>query len=222
MLAGVGAAGVGSRLRDRASRRARRAVASGRWWGLSPAWGLAAAAMLVGAVSAAIAQVEVTVGTGGVTVRTGWATRRRTSSGVAGSDRIADVRARRPPGSRSSSSGSRTRRLRRAREHDLGAARHANPRTDVGCRARADIPSDDRAERGTPAGRARASDPADQPRSAGRRRTDFERLGRVMEQLQRTAVETFQRQRALEDHVDARRPAAVIVVGSINLSEVSS
>ena len=35
----------------------------------------------------------------------------------------------------------------------------------------------------------------------GVQRTDFERLGRVTEQLQRTAVETFQRQRALEDHV---------------------
>ena len=41
-------------------------------WGLSPAWGLAAAAMLVGAVSAAIANVEVTATSGGITVRTGW------------------------------------------------------------------------------------------------------------------------------------------------------
>ena len=35
----------------------------------------------------------------------------------------------------------------------------------------------------------------------GVQRTDFERLGRLTEQLQRTAVETCQRQRALEDHV---------------------
>lgn len=45
---------------------------SRRWWGLSPAWGLAAAAMLVGAVSAAIANVEVTAAANGITVRTGW------------------------------------------------------------------------------------------------------------------------------------------------------
>ena len=43
-----------------------------RRWGFSPAWGLAAAALLVGAVSAAIANVEVTASTGGVTIRTGW------------------------------------------------------------------------------------------------------------------------------------------------------
>jgi hypothetical protein len=45
---------------------------SRRWWGLSPAWGLAAAALVVGAVSAAIANVEVTAATNGITVRTGW------------------------------------------------------------------------------------------------------------------------------------------------------
>ena len=43
-----------------------------RRWGFSPAWGLAAAALLVGAISAAIANVEVTAGSGGVTIKTGW------------------------------------------------------------------------------------------------------------------------------------------------------
>jgi hypothetical protein len=33
------------------------------------------------------------------------------------------------------------------------------------------------------------------------RRTDFDRLGRGMVEIQRTAVETFQRQKALEDHL---------------------
>jgi hypothetical protein len=32
------------------------------------------------------------------------------------------------------------------------------------------------------------------------RRADFDRLGRGMQQIQQTTVETFQRQRALEDH----------------------
>jgi hypothetical protein len=41
-------------------------------WRLSPAWGLAAAAALTLAVSAAVANLEIRVGAGGVVVRTGW------------------------------------------------------------------------------------------------------------------------------------------------------
>lgn len=47
------------------------------WW-KAPAWGLAAAAVLVVAIAAAIAQVEVRYGTDGVVIRTGWV--RSTSS----------------------------------------------------------------------------------------------------------------------------------------------
>jgi hypothetical protein len=36
---------------------------------------------------------------------------------------------------------------------------------------------------------------------AGVQRSDVDRLGRVTEQLQRTTLETYQRQRALEEHV---------------------
>ena len=51
----------------------RAAAAPVRWWGLSPAWGMAAAAMLTVAASAAIANVEVRFGGDeGVVVRTGW------------------------------------------------------------------------------------------------------------------------------------------------------
>jgi hypothetical protein len=42
------------------------------WWRASPAWGLAAAALLTLAVSAAIANVEVRAGSDGIVVRTGW------------------------------------------------------------------------------------------------------------------------------------------------------
>lgn len=42
------------------------------WWRLSPAWGLAAAAALTVAVSAAVANLEVKVGAEGLVVRTGW------------------------------------------------------------------------------------------------------------------------------------------------------
>jgi hypothetical protein len=42
------------------------------WWRPAPAWGLAAAALVVLSVSAAVANLEVIVGSNGVTVRTGW------------------------------------------------------------------------------------------------------------------------------------------------------
>src|SRR5262245_53700006 len=53
-------------------RSARPAVAQPRRWGVSPAWGLAAAAMLMLAVSAAIANLEVRVSSAGLVVSTGW------------------------------------------------------------------------------------------------------------------------------------------------------
>ena len=43
-----------------------------RWFHWSPAWGFAAAAMLVVAASGAIANLHITYGSDGLTVRTGW------------------------------------------------------------------------------------------------------------------------------------------------------
>ncbi len=42
-----------------------------RWWRVSPVWGLAAAALVTLAVSAAIANLDITIGSNGMTVRTG-------------------------------------------------------------------------------------------------------------------------------------------------------
>jgi hypothetical protein len=68
-------------------------VPSGRrWW--VPAWGLAAAAALVLAASAAIANLEVRYGDDGLTVRTGWG--RSLESGVA-ADRSDSPAAVSPP-----------------------------------------------------------------------------------------------------------------------------
>lgn len=53
-------------------RSAKPAASPRRWWHGSPAWGLAAAALLTVAVSAAVANVEVKVGGDGIVVRTGW------------------------------------------------------------------------------------------------------------------------------------------------------
>jgi hypothetical protein len=52
--------------------RAAKPTASSARWRPAPVWGLAAAALLVLGVSAAIANLEVTVGSSGVTFRTGW------------------------------------------------------------------------------------------------------------------------------------------------------
>ena len=46
--------------------------APARWWRTSPAWGLAAAAVLTLAAGAAIANIEIRVGGDGVVVQTGW------------------------------------------------------------------------------------------------------------------------------------------------------
>jgi hypothetical protein len=53
-------------------RGATASAAPARWWQRSPAWGLAAAAAITLAVSAAIANVEVRAGSDGIVVRTGW------------------------------------------------------------------------------------------------------------------------------------------------------
>jgi anti-sigma factor RsiW len=46
--------------------------APARWWRASPAWGLAAAAVLTLAAAAAIANIDIRVGGDGVVVQTGW------------------------------------------------------------------------------------------------------------------------------------------------------
>ena len=174
--------------------------ARARWWGLSPAWGLAAAAMLVGAVSAAIAQVEVTVGSGGVTVRTGWAAAapdvqraqagsnhelERVSARLADLEQqLAKAAAAVVPASTTSTAPAAQISGRMSDAELVRTFRHmieASEERQQGVLARQILQINRDLQ--------------------GVQRTDFERLGRVTEQLQRTAVETFQRQRALEDHV---------------------
>jgi anti-sigma factor RsiW len=61
--------------------RGNSAPAARRWWP-APAWGLAAAAVLVLAVAAAIANVEVRYDSNGLVVRTGWARDAAASQGA--------------------------------------------------------------------------------------------------------------------------------------------
>ena len=124
-----------------------------RWWRVSPAWGLAAAALLVVAVSAAIANVEVKFGADGVVVSTGWnrgATGRRGAGARGGrvdrrtaARRGAHGRARGAPG--------------RASGRDVDASdRHP----DVRRRDRSPRASGGERQRAPPTGRPRASDPS--------------------------------------------------------------
>jgi hypothetical protein len=167
-------------------------------WGLSPAWGLAAAAMLVGAVSAAIANVEVTVGTNGVTMRTGW-------------NRAADTRAAAAPADAATSA-----ELQRvnARMRDLEArlASLANAPAVVQTSASAAPParmsdaelirtmrtlldqSEERQQGVLASQILRVSRDMETAR-----RIDFDRLRQGVQMAQGTAFEAVQRQKQFED-----------------------
>jgi len=171
---------------------------SRKWWGLSPAWGLAAA-MLVGAVSAAIANVEVTIGGSGLTVKSGWnrnavaQVQESTTSDdaaalrreiVALSDRLA--RAEGLLGQQDTTNVTATDPVP-GRMTDAEIARFVRHMINQ---------SEERQQ--TVLARQILQINRDQETA---RRTDFDRLGRGMVEIQRTAVETFQRQKAIEDHL---------------------
>jgi hypothetical protein len=172
----------------------RGAVKPARWWGLSPAWGLAAAALFVGAVSAAIANVEVTTGSGGITIRTGWSRPVAAQSTAAApadaarqlqrvearmrelEDQLAAVRAQ--PASAPAAVTSRMADAEMIRLVRQLIAQSEERQQSVLARQILQVNRD----------------------FAVARRTDLDRLGRGLEQIQRTTVDTYQRQKALEDH----------------------
>ena len=174
-LAVVGAAGARSRFRDRARRRGR-PRAPRRWWGLSPAWGLAAAAMLVAAVSPAIANVEVDRRRPTASSSDGLEPHRRGTAQAAG----------RPAGASSGDLTAASRRgcrwklerlRRRVRPRSRPRPRRPAP---VGRMSDAEIVRLVRQtverERGAAAGRARAPDPQVNRDTEMARRADFDRL----------------------------------------------
>jgi hypothetical protein len=172
----------------------RGASKAARWWGLSPAWGLAAAALFVGAVSAAIANVVVTTGNGGITIRTGWSQPTVVQSAQA-------------------APGDETRALQRVEarvrelETQLAAVRaqpvsapaavsSRMPDADMVRLVRQLIAQSEERQQGV---LARQILQVNRDFEVARR-TDLDRLGRGLEQIQRTTVDTYQRQKALEDH----------------------
>jgi len=173
---------------------------SARWWGLAPAWGLAAAAMLVGAISAAIANVEVTTAAGGITVRTGW---NRTAGRQTQVSAQENTQAR-TDAQRVAALEARLREL----ETQVASARSAPaaPTNAVAGRmsdaemvrlVRQLIEQSEERQQGV---LARQILQVNRDVETARR-TDFDRLGRGMVEIQRTAVEAFQRQKAIEDHL---------------------
>jgi anti-sigma factor RsiW len=180
---------------------------SRRWWGLSPAWGLAAAAMLVGAVSAAIANVEVTAASGGITVRTGW---NRAAAPVASTAAV-ETAAPGVPGIDVQRVEARLHALeaRIAKETPAVAATVALDGVPVNSRM-----SDAELLR-TVRRLIEQSEQRQQSAFAERvlrvnsdygvaRRTDLDQVGRRMDQIQRSTFDTYQRTKTLEDYVALR------------------
>jgi anti-sigma factor RsiW len=168
-------------------------------WKLSPAWGLAAAAMLVGAISVAIANVEVTYGDGQLTFRTGW-----NQAPVA---QAQDTATEEDPAALRRELAAVSERLTRAES----LLADQTKTTNVSANAVAGRMTDAEIARFV---RHMINESEERQQSVlarqilqinrdveTARRTDFDRLGRGMVEIQRTAVETFQRQKALEDHL---------------------
>ena len=164
--------------------------------GFSPAWGLAAAAMLVGAISAAIANLEVTFSRGGVTMRTGWS-RAVEAQNVSATDAAASAELERV----------------NARLHDLedrlatlaGAPVAVHAANASGSRMsdaeiirtmRTLIDQSEERQQGV---LARQILQVNRDVETARR-ADFDRLRQGIQQVQGTAFEAAQRQRAFEEH----------------------
>ena len=98
-------------------------VAARPWFRFSPAWGLAAAAVLLLAIGAAIANLDVRYGSDGLVVRTGWnhavrstpasAARRRHAGGLEGAGAINSIAG-------CAISNRRSRRIRAGRAERVG------------------------------------------------------------------------------------------------------
>jgi anti-sigma factor RsiW len=174
-------------------RNATPAAPLARWWRASPAWGLAAAALLVVAVSAAIANVQVKFGPDGVVVSTGW--NRAAPAGAV-------------PVLAAGASISELQRVegRIAELEGRLAARQAATLTPVTVTRMSDAEivrlvrqavSDSELRQQGVLARQILQVSRD---TAAARQTDFDRLLTAFRQQQATIFDTAQKQRALEDH----------------------
>jgi anti-sigma factor RsiW len=163
-----------------------------RRWRVSPAWGLAAAAMLMLAVSAAIANVEVQFGS--LVVRTGW--------------NRSPVRSDEKPGASMADLQQVQARMKELESQLAAARRPVTPAVSLTADTR---PSD--AELVRLVRRLIAESEERQQGVLARqilqvnrdvqvaRQQDYDRLLYGMQRIQGTAVETSQRQKLIEDHL---------------------
>ena len=172
-------------------------VTPARWWRVSPAWGLAAAALLTVAVSAAVANVEVKVGSDGVVVRTGW----NRGAGVGAAEPSPAVLVTPASTSEIQRVEARVKEL----EQQLAARQTALVPASTGGRmsdaeiarfVRQMVSDSEQRQQGV---LARQILQVNRDTEAARR-ADVDRLLTAYRQLQGTNFETSQRQKALEEH----------------------
>lgn len=178
---------------------------SRRWWGMSPAWGLAAAAMLVGAVSAAIAHVEVTAGANGITVRTGWnnAAPQAVTAAVATAPGAPAIDVQHIEARMRELEAKVTAASTGVAPASLTAGATINGRMSDAELLRVVRRLIEQSEQ------RQQSVFASQVQQVNReldvaRRSDLDQLGRRMEQIQRSTFDTYQRTKTLEDYVTLR------------------
>jgi Putative zinc-finger len=174
-----------------------------RAWSISPAWGLAAAAVLVLSVATAIANVEVKYGADGLTVRTG-----ALRAGEASAPASAAVTA-----SAASAEDARLRRDVQAlsqRLHDLEAAAEVRPMLTSARAPAAPAPSADvfRAVRQMIGESEKRQEQELALRLSqvlrdveGTRRVDLDRVQRALAQMQGVTDTTIIRQQQIENHL---------------------
>jgi hypothetical protein len=172
------------------------APAAASWWRFSPAWGLAAAALLVIAVSAAIANVEVRFESGGIAVRTGWGHTLEPATTEASAAIAADVLQR---------VDARVKELEGQLAARYNTSGLASPVAGPGRMSDAEllrivrrlVAESEERQQGV---LARQIVQVNRDVETARR-ADIDRLLIGIRQIQGTAAETFQRQRAIEDHL---------------------
>jgi anti-sigma factor RsiW len=169
-----------------------------RTWRPAPVWGLAAAALVMLAVSAAIANLEITVGSSGVTMRTGWNRRAAAQNAAAVSSSAADAAALQAISARVKDLESQL-SARQPAVAVVPASTTAGGMSDAELirLVRQLIAQSEQRQEGVL---------ARQILQVNRdfenvRRNDNDRMRAGLMQIQGTAVETSQRQRALEDHI---------------------
>ena len=167
-----------------------------RWWRVSPAWGLAAAALLTVAVSAAIANVEVTFGGDGVVVRTGW--NRGVGPAPGPSPTVLQTAASTSEIQRVEARVKELEQLLAARQPALVPASTGGRMSDgeIARFVRQMVSESEQRQQGV---LARQILQVNRDTEAARR-ADVDRLLTAYRQLQGTNYETSQRQKALEEH----------------------